>query len=102
MANLINLSAPSALKRLKFIGYDLNQLGPHDTLTKAVGDSNDSNFNIMLSPSKQRDKKLKLYRGELATNLEKLVGWLMKHVENKFELQRIPLSDSELKNNDEL
>ena len=43
-------------KRMRFIGYDLNKLGPHRLLEA-------SHPNIWLSPGNQRSKGPRLFRG---------------------------------------
>ena len=37
LARLVDLGAKNA-KNLKFIGYDLNQLGPHELIINGAGD----------------------------------------------------------------
>ena len=62
---------------MKFIGYDLNLLGTYG----ALGESHPS---VWLSPGSQRDKPLKLFRGE--ARIEQLAEWLKKHADNKFKM----------------
>lgn len=43
-------------KRMKFVGYELNMLGPHSIIEQG-------HPNVLLSPGNQRDKQPRLFRG---------------------------------------
>ena len=64
-------------KRMRFIGYDLNMLGPHKALDL-------SHPTIWLAPGASRDKPPRLYRGNSV--LEEAANWLKKHADNKFKM----------------
>ena len=63
--------------RIKFVAYDLNQIGPHRLLEQ-------THPQVVLSPGKQRDKKMRTFRGNPI--LSELGDWLKKHTDNKFKM----------------
>ena len=64
-------------KRMRFIGYDLNKLGPHRLLEA-------SHPNIWLSPGNQRNKGPRLFRGQ--AEMTQMADFLVKHADNKFKM----------------
>lgn len=65
-------------KRLKFVAYDLNTLGPHDSLEI-------SHPSVFLSPGNQRDKKPRIFRGD--SGAETIAEWLKTHSSNQFKMK---------------
>ena len=64
-------------KRMQFVAYDFNRLGPNSSLEGSFP-------NLWLSPGEQRHKKPRLFRGE--ASLEQMADWLKKHADNKFQM----------------
>jgi len=62
---------------MKFLAYDLNLLGPHESFPLA-------NPEMWLSPGNDRMRRPGQYRGQ--PKLEHMAAWLMDNCANKFKM----------------
>ena len=65
-------------KRVRFVAYDINLLGPHSSLDTG-------HPNMYLSIGNQRDREPRLYRGT-PDRVGPMADFIKKHAHNKFKM----------------
>ena len=75
------------MKNLKWLSYDINQLGYSDRLGQSL-----EHPNMLFYPGKHREKSAKIYKGD--PSLDTMANYIKKYADNKIKADFSGLQDS--------